>query len=98
MRIISISLVIFFVFIGTALAGGETLYKKCQSCHGKSGEKIALKVSPKLKGQSQQSIIDKLKGYKTKSYGGVKKNIMERQAAKLSDADMNALAEYIATF
>jgi len=36
------------VSMSLASSTGESIYKKCKGCHGKSGEKMAMKVSPIL--------------------------------------------------
>lgn len=79
-------------------ADGSALYNKCASCHGKSGEKPALGKSEMISGWKSDKTLDALKGYKagtrnTKGMGA----LMKGQVATLSDADMKALAEYIAT-
>jgi len=83
----------------TALASdGQTLYKKCIACHGTDGSKVALKVGAPIKGQTEQELYDKMKGYQDDTYGGEKKAIMKRNVDKLTDDDLKALAAYIATF
>lgn len=79
-------------------ADGKALYKTCSACHGKTGEKHALRVSPLLKGQTADELFKKMKGYQDGTYGGKKKAIMKRNVAKLSDDELKALAKYIATF
>lgn len=34
----------------------DKVYKKCAMCHGKSGEKVALKTSPKLNELSEEEL------------------------------------------
>ena len=79
-------------------ASASTLYTKCAACHGKSGEKAALGKSEIITGWKSDKTLDALKGYKvgtrnTKGMGA----LMKGQVATLSDADMKALADYIAT-
>ncbi len=78
-----------------AKVDGATLYKACASCHGADASKHALNKSQVIKGWSAQKISDALHGYKNKTYGGAMKSIMQGQAGKLSDADIEALANYI---
>lgn len=84
----------------TALAAdpatdAPALYKaKCASCHGADGSKAIL--SKPVKGLSAEDFSKKMKGYKTKTYGGSKKAGMEKLAADLSDADIKALAAFVA--
>lgn len=90
---------ILFVSVSAVFAAdGEVLYKKCIACHGKDGSKIALKVGVPIKGQSEEELYTKMKGYQDDTYGGEKKAIMKRNVVKLSDEDLKALAAYIATF
>ncbi len=75
----------------------SALYNKCASCHGKSGEKRALGKSEIITGWKSDKTLDALKGYKagarnTKGMGA----LMKGQVATLSEADMKALADYIA--
>ena len=79
-------------------ADGEVLYKKCIACHGTDGSKIALKVGVPIKGQSEEELFTKMKGYQDGTYGGGKKTLMARNVAKLNDDELKALAAYIATF
>ena len=80
----------------TAMA--DDLYKACSACHGPTGEMKAMNVAPLLKGQSKADIMKKIKGYKDGSYGGPMKAVMAGQVAKLSDADIEALADKISKF
>jgi len=73
---------------------GKALYAKCAGCHGADGSKTAL-GNKALKGLSSDTIAKALAGYKAKTFGGAKKGMMEGQAAKLSDAEMKALGDYI---
>lgn len=78
-------------------ADGAAIYKaQCASCHGATGEKKALNKSQVINTFSKAEIVTALKGYKDGSYGGAMKALMKGQAAKLSDADIDAVAEAIA--
>jgi len=44
---------------------------------------------------SKEDIIKALKGYKDGSYGGAMKGVMKGQVAKLSDKDIEEIAEKI---
>ena len=71
-------------------ASAKALYAaQCAGCHGQAGEKG-------LKGRTAEQVSTALLGYKAKTYGGAKKEIMEARAAKLSDADIAALAGFVA--
>lgn len=77
-------------------ASATDLYKPCVACHGANGEKPALGKSQIIKGWSVDQLVTAIKGYKDGSYGGAMKGVMKGQVAKLSDAQIQELAEYIA--
>ncbi len=79
-------------------ANGSALYQKCAACHGLKAEKQALAKSEVIAGWKSDKTLEALKGYKagtrnTKGMGA----LMKGQMATMSDADMKALADYIAT-
>jgi len=76
-------------------ADGATLFKTCATCHGANAEKHALNKSQVIKGWDAAKIEKALNGYKDGSYGGAMKGVMKGQVARLSDADIKALAGYI---
>jgi len=71
------------------------LFVSCSSCHGAHAEKKALGKSKVIAGWKASQTVTALEGYKDGSYGGTMKAVMQGQAAKLSDAQINALAAYI---
>lgn len=77
------------------------LYKKCIACHGEKGDKVAPGSvgSVLIADLSKETLIADLKGYraKTLSKGGTAA-IMYLQVNGFSDADIEALGEYIASF
>lgn len=79
-------------------ADGAPLYQKCAACHGAKGEKPALGKSEVIAGWKADKTLDALKGYKdgTRNTRGMGA-LMKGMAAPLSDADMKALADHIAT-
>jgi len=76
-------------------ADGATIFKKCAACHGSNGEKVALGKSKVIKDLSKEQIITAIKGFKDGTYGGSMKALMKGQVASLSEADIEAVAEYI---
>ena len=78
----------------SALYGASTA--ACTGCHGQSFEKKAMGKSKIVKDMSHDDIVAALKGYKDGSYGGAMKGLMKGQVAKLSDADIDAIASQIA--
>jgi cytochrome c-type protein NapB len=77
----------------SALYGASTA--ACVGCHGKNFEKKAMGKSKVVKDMSKADIVAALKGYKAGTYGGAMKGLMKGQVAKLSDADMEAIAASI---
>lgn len=77
-------------------ADGAGLYKRCAGCHGVNAEKAALGKSQIIKGWEASKTVAALKGYKDGTYGGAMKGVMKGQVAAMSEADMQAVAEYIA--
>ncbi|MDP2847711.1 MAG: c-type cytochrome [Humidesulfovibrio sp.] len=76
----------------SATADPKAFYAaKCAGCHATDGSKG-------LKGKAAEYVEKALNGYKAKSFGGAKKEIMEARAALLSDADIRALAKLVASF
>ncbi len=86
------------VAAATGGADGAKLYTACAGCHGARGDMKALNVAPLLAGQSKEDVAKKIHGYKDGSYGGPMKGVMATQVTKLSDADIEALADYISKF
>ncbi|MBN2894454.1 MAG: c-type cytochrome [Campylobacterales bacterium] len=78
-------------------ADGAALYKKCAACHGANAEKAALGKSAVIQGMDAATIATSLKGYKA---GTLNKNgmgaLMKGQVASYSDADIEAVAAYVA--
>lgn len=79
----------------TVAVSGETLYKKCATCHGVNAEKKALNKSQVIRGWESSQIIAAINGYKDGSYGSSMKGVMKPQVAKLSEAEIEAVAKYI---
>ncbi len=69
--------------------------KACAGCHGADFEKKAMNVSKIVKDMNHDDIVAALKGYK-EGKGGAMKAIMAGQVAKMSDADIEAIATQIA--
>ncbi|PAF41403.1 c-type cytochrome [Helicobacter sp. 11S02596-1] len=73
-------------------------YKKCVACHGANGQKVApgAKGGVTIAGLPKDKLLADLKGYKagTTDNGGAKA-IMYGQMKNVSDADIEALADFI---
>jgi len=77
-------------------AAGEARYAACASCHGPAG--AGMGIFPKIAGQSAEYIAGRLKQYRSNEMVGPNSMLMIPQAMGLSDADIENLAAYIATF
>lgn len=77
--------------------GGALFGQKCTACHGSKGEKPALGKSQIIAGWKEDQVKTTLKGYQAGTYGKEMKAVMQGQAKGLNDAQIDALAKYIAT-
>jgi cytochrome c5 len=77
-------------------AAGQARYAACASCHGPAG--AGMGIFPKIAGQSADYIAGRLKQYRANEMVGPNSMLMIPQAMGLSDADIENLAAYIATF
>ncbi|MDX2322787.1 c-type cytochrome [Campylobacter hepaticus] len=84
--------------ISAFAADGATLFKKCAICHGAKAEKVYLNKVPALNTLSAEEITQALKEYKagTRNKFG-QGGIMKIQLTSLSEADLEAIAQYIQT-
>lgn len=80
-----------------ATDGAEIYKSKCFSCHGEKASKAALNKSQIIAGWESAKTITSVNGYKN-GEGGAMKNIMKPIATGLSDADLAAVAQTIASF
>jgi cytochrome c553 len=71
-------------------------YAKCKGCHGADGKTKALGKSAVIAGQDKAALITSMNEYKagTKNVAGMG-TLMKAQAAPMSDADIEAVAEYL---
>lgn len=92
------------ILIATAVAGaltasfaaGLSTQKGCVACHGANMERKAPPVTPETRvvaEMTKDEIKASLKGYKDGTYGRATAAIMKGQVARLSDADIDAIAE-----
>ena len=73
------------------------LFNSCKSCHGATGEKVAMGKSKVISDLNATQIESALQGYKDGTYGGTMKALMRGQVMRLSAEDIKTLAEYIPT-
>ena len=80
-------------------ADGEKLYKTktCSTCHGKDGKTPIMPMYPKIAGQNKeytlQQMVDIKSGARSNGQSAAMKGVMHL----VSDEELQALAEYIAT-
>ena len=67
--------------------------KVCATCHGADG-KAMISPYPNLAGQNRDYLVYALKAYKSHDRNGGLANIMQQQAASLTESDINELADY----
>lgn len=77
------------------LADANAIYKVCANCHGQNGEKVAMGKSKIINQMSKEDFISAMHGYKDGSYGAALKGLMKGQVLKLSDQDIEDLANKI---
>ena len=86
------------------IAAGQQLYRggnaerripACMACHGPSGAGNAPARYPALRGQHAEYTVNQLKAYRDGSRSTDQKRMMRTIAAKLSDADIEQVAQYI---
>ena len=90
----SIGLASIFIFSHTAAAEAPAKAAQCAACHGQDGGKTIMPNYPKIKGQNKAYIVDSLKAYKNGSRKGGNAAIMIGQSASLTNAEIEALADY----
>ena len=79
----------------------QVLYARCASCHGKDGKSVAPGSvgNVLIASLNKQQVREALKGFRARTLSkGGNSVIMYMQAKNLSDADIEALAEYIDAF
>jgi cytochrome c553 len=94
------------VFEADKIAAGRELYKggdmqkgipACQACHGPDGSGTAGIGYPQLGGQYVEYTLAQLKAFKDGSRKNDDKMLMRSIVDKMSDEDMTAVANYIAS-
>jgi len=86
------------------LARGETLYRAgdiakgipaCSACHTPTGSGIGSAVYPALSGQHPQYTVSTLQAFASGNRTNSPNNVMGDIASKMSDNDMEAVANYV---
>lgn len=95
------------ILLGLALASGclmaadgADIFKKCIACHGAKAERVApgSKGNVTIAGMDKARLVEQLKGYAagTADNGGAKAIMYANMKNfKLTDADIDAVADYI---
>ena len=76
---------------------GKKAYKQCAMCHGKKGEKVAMKSSPKLNALSQEQLVTSIKALLDASSTVSSKylGVHQKKLKKVKPEDVETFAEYI---
>jgi len=92
-------IVLFLMMSSLALMAFDSVktYKQCAMCHGKKGEKAAMKLSPKLNTLTQEEIATSLKAILDGSSGIPSKylGIHKKKLKKVQPENVDAFAQYI---
>lgn len=81
-----------FAYAGD-IASGKKKSAVCVSCHGVNG-KATVPIYPNLAGQNDGYLISAMKAYRDRQRNGGMAVLMQVQAARLSDTDIEDLAAY----
>ena len=82
---------------------GEKIYRAgiqanavpaCASCHGPSGDGLPIKY-PRLSGQHSEYVLNQLRQFRLGARANDEAKVMRTIAAKLTDQEMEAVADYI---
>ena len=89
--------VIIALLVSTSVGAAEVSVpdkvKVCTACHGADGKAI-ISPYPNLAGQNRDYLVYALKAYRNHDRNSGLANIMQQQAASLTEADINELADY----
>jgi len=86
------------------VAAGEKIYRggilasgvaACSGCHGPSGAGNPAAKFPRISGQHAKYIVKQLKAFRAGTRSNDNGKMMRNVAAKMSDADIEAVAEYV---
>lgn len=94
----SLALLAVTCTIVSAAPNGEEIFKQCAICHGEHAQKRSLDVSAVIAGMDAKQIVKTLKSYQAgelNQYGFG--NMMQGQATKLTEEEMQAVARYVAS-
>ncbi|MDQ1245424.1 MAG: hypothetical protein QG565_1765 [Campylobacterota bacterium] len=89
---------LFIILSAATIISATPLFEKCAACHGKKGERHSQGLTKSIAGMDAKEVTKILQEYKTKkrdTYG--LGSMMQGQAGKLSDDDINEIAKYISS-
>ena len=98
--VITVCAVLFTLSTGTAMAAdGASLYmtKTCTACHGKDGKTPIMPSYPKIAGQNAAYALQQMKDIKSGARSNGQAAAMKGVMHLVSDEEMKALADYVAT-
>ena len=80
-------------------ADGEKLFKTktCATCHGKDGKTPIMPMYPKIAGQNKEYTLQQMADIKSGARSNGQSAAMKGVMHLVSDEELQALAEYIAT-
>lgn len=80
------------------VAAGQAKYAVCAGCHGPTGAGNEALKYPKISGQDAAYVAQQLHDFKSGKRNTPQAATMKAMTAGLTDADIENLAAYIATF
>lgn len=85
--------------VGNAAADGAQLYmtKGCVACHGAGGKAPIMPVYPKIAGQNSDYAFNQMKDIKSGARNNGQTAAMKGIVAGISDEELKALADWLAT-
>lgn len=95
----TVSLLVIMSIQAATAADGEALFKEkgCISCHGAEGAEPTASNYPKLKGQNQEYLVQQIKDIKSGARDNGQTVLMKPIVQGLSDAEIEALADYLSS-
>lgn len=95
----TVSVLVMMSIQGAAAADGEALFeeKGCISCHGPEGAEPTASNYPKLKGQNKEYLIQQIKDIKSGARDNGQTVLMKPIVQGLSDAEIEAVADYLSS-
>jgi cytochrome c len=93
------SAMVMMVSTSAFAADGKELYtaKGCSACHGADGKTPIAPAYPKVVGQSKEYTVQQLNDIKSGARSNGQSAVMKGIMAGVSDEEITAIAEYLAT-